>query len=141
MSGSGASTGFAGAAPLSLPVTVATLSPLVDVCVATTGAPGASKGSWRGSATGTTGATGGAATGAAGAATAGDGAGAAGVAGADVEVDVAPITRELAARVADNARDLGAQGFARWALGLPWREFCAVVQLCSGHTRRTLEAA
>ena len=58
-----------------------------------------------------------------------------------VEVDVAPITRELAARVADNARDLGAQGFARWALGLPWREFCAVVQLCSGHTRRTLEAA
>jgi hypothetical protein len=58
-----------------------------------------------------------------------------------VEVDAAPITRELAARVADNARDLGAQGFARWALGLPWREFCAVVQLCSGHTRRTLEAA
>ena len=58
-----------------------------------------------------------------------------------VEVDAAPITRELALRVADNARDLGAQGFARWALGLPWREFCAVVQLCSGRTRRTLEAA
>lgn len=58
-----------------------------------------------------------------------------------VEVDAAPITRELALRVADNARDLGAQGFARWALGLPWREFCAVVQLCSGRTRRALEAA
>ncbi len=58
-----------------------------------------------------------------------------------VEVDAAPITRELALRVADNARNLGAQGFARWALMLPWREFCAVVQLCSGHTRRTLEAA
>ena len=58
-----------------------------------------------------------------------------------VEVDAAPVTRELAARIADNARDLGAQGFARWALGLPWREFCAVVQLCAGHTRRTLEAA
>jgi len=57
-----------------------------------------------------------------------------------VEVDAAPVTRELAARIADNARDLGAQGFARWALGLPWREFCAVVQLCSGHTRRALEA-
>ena len=28
-----------------------------------------------------------------------------------VEVDAAPITRELALRVADNARDLGAQGF------------------------------
>lgn len=58
-----------------------------------------------------------------------------------VEVDAAPITRELALRVADNARDLGAQSFARWALGLPWREFCAVVQLCSGRTRRALEAA
>ena len=49
--------------------------------------------------------------------------------------------RELALLVADNVRNLGAQGFARWALGLPWREFCAVVQLCSGHTRRALEAA
>lgn len=58
-----------------------------------------------------------------------------------VEVDAAPITRELALRVADNARDLGAQGFARWALGLPWLEFCAVVKLCAGDTRRTLEAA
>lgn len=58
-----------------------------------------------------------------------------------VDVDAAPITRELALLVADNVRNLGAQGFARWALGLPWREFCAVVQLCSGHTRRALEAA
>lgn len=58
-----------------------------------------------------------------------------------VEAVAAPVTRELAARIADNARDLGAQGFARWALGLPWREFCAVVQLSAGRTRRTLEAA
>lgn len=58
-----------------------------------------------------------------------------------VEVDAAPITRELALRVADNAHNLGAQGFAQWALGLPWREFCAVVKLCAGDTRRALEAA
>ena len=39
-----------------------------------------------------------------------------------VEVDAAPITRDLALRVADNARDLGAQGFGAGlhVHGSPW---------------------
>lgn len=66
--------------------------------------------------------------------------------GADIvaraaELDTIPVSRKFALRIADNARDLDRPSFIRWAASLSPRQFCAVVQLCSGRTRRTLEAA
>ena len=56
-------------------------------------------------------------------------------------LDTIPVSRKFALRIADKARDLDVPSFIRWAASLSPRQFCAVVQLCSGHTRRTLEAA
>lgn len=54
---------------------------------------------------------------------------------------ITTVDRDLVVKVERAASTYDAAGFAAWATRLSWPQFCAVVRLVVGETRRWLEAS